>query len=500
MKDTYFAVIDVGKTNKKILIYDQNLRVVDSAYESFDEFEQDGIILEDLENMTVWIKDRLRLFGGSYLIKALSVTTHGAFAIGLDKNGRLAMPPVAYTNQAGDEFREDFFNTFGDPVELKKETGTAEIGSMVNIAKLVYFWQKTWPEKWPDLHTILYMPQYFGYLFTGKTGAEPTYAGCHTYFYDPKSGSYSSVAKKMGVQDMLPSEIRNSWETLGTISPEFQVESGLPADCIVTMGIHDSNASLLPYLVKGFDNFVLNSTGTWCVAMHPTTTTDFSDEELEALVFYNIDAFNNPVKTSIFKGGTEFEAYRTILGNIHGDKPDPSFDPELLEKLIRDRELFILPSIDKGMGIFPDSEPGAVENGTKFDLEKIVSNQMRPSFFNDFDTAMAVLNISLAIQTYCALNMTGFDGMGTVFIEGGFRKNLVYLNLLDALYPKAKIALTEIEEATSFGAAILAKAALTGSTPESIASDFEIKITPISPQPLPSLMDYVAEFDRHTKG
>lgn len=500
MANTYFAVIDVGKTNKKVLIYDQQLRVVDSAYESFNEFEQDGIILEDLENMTAWIKDQLRLFGADYRIRVLSVTAHGAFAVGLDKNGKLAMPPVAYTNQAGDEFREDFFNTFGDPVVLKKETGTAEIGSMVNIGKLVYFWKKTWPEKWPDLHSILYMPQYFGYLFTGKAGAEPTYIGCHTYLYNPKTGAYSSVADKLGVRDMMPSEIKNSWEILGTISPDFQAESGLPADCIVTMGIHDSNASLLPYLVKGFENFVLNSTGTWCVAMHPTTTTEFSDEELEALVFYNIDAFNNPVKTSIFKGGTEFDTYRTILEKIHGEKQDPEFAPELFADIIRNRELFILPSIDKGMGIFPNSEPGVVDRREMIDLEKIIEGQVIPTFFNDFDTAMAVLNISLAIQTFYALNMAGFDGTGTVFIEGGFRKNLAYLNLLGALYPEAKIALTKMEEATSFGAAILARAAFTGSTPKSTASDFEIEITPISSWPLPSLKGYISEFDRLTRG
>ena len=101
--------------------------------------------------------------------------------------------------------------------------------------------------------------------------------------------------------------------------------------------------------------------------------------------------------------------------------------------------------------IFPNSEPGVVDRREKIDLEKIIVGQVIPTFFNDFDTAMAVLNISLAIQTFYALNMAGFDGTGTVFIEGGFRKNLAYLNLLGALYPEAKIALTKMEEATSFG-------------------------------------------------
>lgn len=143
-----------------------------------------------------------------------------------------------------------------------------------------------------------------------------------------------------------------------------------------------------------------------------------------------------------------------------------------------------------------ETGPGVVDRRKKIDLEKILVGQVIPTFFNDFDTAMAVLNISLAIQTSFALNMAGFDGTGTVFIEGGFRKNLAYLNLLGALYPEAKIALTKMEEAASFGATILARAVFTATTPKSAASDFEIEITPISSLPLPSLHDYIAEFDR----
>lgn len=97
-----------------------------------------------------------------------------------------------------------------------------------------------------------------------------------------------------------------------------------------------------------------------------------------------------------------------------------------------------------------ETGPGVVDRRKKIDLEKILVGQVIPTFFNDFDTAMAVLNISL----------------------------------------------TKMEEAASFGATILARAAFTATTPKSAASDFEIEITPISSLPLPSLHDYIAEFDR----
>ena len=228
MPENYIAVVDVGKTNKKVLIYDLSLKCVDSVYKNFEEFEEAGIIYEDLENMTLWIKNQLKIFANKYIIKAISVTTHGAFAVGIDVNGNLAVPPVAYTTDAGEDFRQDFYNTFGDPITLKIATGTTEIGSLVNVGKLIYFWQKQWPEQYKNIWKILNMPQYFGHQFTGNIGAEPTYMGCHSYLYNPKEKNYSDVAKRLGVIDLLPKKISKSWEKLGTISPSFRQRPTYP--------------------------------------------------------------------------------------------------------------------------------------------------------------------------------------------------------------------------------------------------------------------------------
>ncbi len=157
--------------------------------------------------------------------------------------------------------------------------------------------------------------------------------------------------------------------------------------------------------------------------------------------------------------------------------------------------MFILPAVDKGLGIFPQSEPGVVENGKRLSLEALYEGT-HPAFFQSFETAIAVLNISLAIQTYYALNMTDFDGEGTIFIEGGFRNNLPYLKFLGALFPKATISLTEMKEATAFGAAILAKAALDKVEPKFIAENFSIETNMVDSQEINGVVEYVREFDR----
>ncbi len=92
--------------------------------------------------------------------------------------------------------------------------------------------------------------------------------------------------------------------------------------------------------------------------------------------------------------------------------------------------------------------------------------------------------------------MTGFDGKGTIFIEGGFRKNDAYINLLGALYPEAQIALTKMDEATAFGAAILAKAAIEGVDPKNVGDNFDIEINQIKTSIIKYLDKYKTAFDK----
>jgi sugar (pentulose or hexulose) kinase len=499
MSEEHIAVIDIGKTNKKVLIYDRSLKVLATEKKNFEEFKKDGMVFEPLEEITAWLKSTLKTVSAKFNIKALSVTTHGATAFCIDKEGNLSVPPLAYTTEASDEFRTEFYDKFGSPEELQEKTATAEVGSLINVGKLIYFAKKKFPEQFANTWKILNYPQYIGYLFTGKIGAEPTYMGCHSYLLDANTKGISEVAEKMGIKEMLPGSIETSWSVLGTVSEKASEESGLPTDCIVTMGIHDSNSSLLPYLVKQQEDFALDSTGTWCVAMHPTKTSTFEKEELGKSVFYNQDAFFNPVKTAIFMGGLEFETYQKILEKIHGEFERPKFNLEAFNKVLEDGNKFILPSIMKGAGVYPHSKPKAIENKTEFAFEKIESGQCIPEFFNDLEGALAALTISLALQTKYALECTGFNGKGKIYVEGGFRNNTPYTRLLTALFPNATVSCTHMEEATAFGAAILAEAALQGKNPDVTNNMFEIEEIPVEKTSFKCLDEYGKKFENYLK-
>ncbi len=494
MENYCTAVFDVGKTNKKLLIFDRNLNIVDSVFANFGIYTEDSIDYEDTKAIELWLVEQLTKKAGEYPIKAISITAHGATFAAIDSRGKLAIPVISYTTEPGENFHEEFYNSMGSSDLLQLHTATPRFSNLLNVAKGIYFAQRKYPHRFRTATGLLGYPQYFGHLLTGRRGAEPTYVGCHTYLWDYERNTWSSVAAKLGIIDKLPPALNKSWEVLGKITPELAARTGLSPETVVTMGIHDSNAALLPYLLKTREDFVLNSTGTWCVAMHPVKEISFSRDEIGKVVFYNLDAFFNPVKTAIFLGGLEFERYIALFNKINGKKPFPAFDHRLYRQIIEEAESFILPGVLRGTGQFPDSLPGVRLKERFIPLEVIESGEEVPALFRDFARAYAVLNLSLAIQNRVCLERININRGSSIFVEGGFRKNPDFNALLTAFFPSSPLFLTNLDEASAFGAAILARLAVEKEESQDIASCFNIESTRIEPVVMDGLDGYTEKF------
>jgi len=471
------AVIDIGMTNKKVAIYSRGLELLDIRKKNFEPLMVDDLESHDLEGMEAWFFATLKSFSSDYEIGAIVVCTHGATFVCADAAGKPVLPCLYYTYEPGPKFQDRFYALAGDPDQLQASTGTPNLSALINSAKGLFLAKERYPEAFKKMAYALPYPQYWGMRLTGKAGVEGTYIGCHTYLYDWEKETYSSVARKLGLEGKLPFPLKDSWETLGTLLPDVARKTGLSPSTIVTMGIHDSNASLLPYLIKGFGTeFTVNSTGTWCVLMHPQDRYGFAPDELGKVVFFNRSAYNKPVKTAIFLGGKEYEVWTGLFAAIAAvGQSAPAPDASIYAALLRERSAFILPEIVPGSGQFPGSVPQAVEGGVRYPLADIEAATARPAFLADRAKAEAVLNLSLVIQTMVALERIGLAVGHRIFTEGGFRNNADYNAILAAALPGNPVFLTDMSEATSFGAALTGLAALEGVDPSALAGLFAIK-------------------------
>ncbi len=494
----HVAVIDIGKTNKRVHIYDESLELVDGKSTSFESVDREGVPWVPSDEIESWLLDTLSTLGSRYGIELISIATHGATFACVDADGELAIPVVDYTHEPGDAFHEEFHQRAGSPEELQRRTATLKLPALLNVAQGVFFFQKTRPEAWARVKHVLFYPQYLAFRLTGKVGADYTYLACHTYLFDFSSLDYSSVADALEIRDRLPGSIEEPGTILGRLDPAVAGRTGLSPATKVTLGVHDSNSSLLPYLIKKPDeNLIVNSTGTWCVAMHPEKEVAFADEEIGKAVFYNMSAFRQPVKTSILMGGLEFETYTALLRKRFGMKGLPEFDPRIYRDVVKTAREFILPAVTRGTGQFPDSAARIVDHDEVFALEDVQAGSRVPELFSNTRRAIAVLNLSLAIQTITALERVGLGPGVIVYTEGGFRNNRDYNALLATIAPESSFRLSGMPEATSFGAALLGWAAADDKDIIELGSAFDLEEEEVDGLELPGLGAYLAAFWRH---
>ena len=484
------AVIDIGKTNKKIAIYDQHMRQVAFRSAEFAAAPgEDGVLREPVDAMWAWFKQELAALFRERPFHAIAVSTHGATVTCLDCDGELSVPVIAYDHDLGDDqaaLDRSFYALCGDEQQLQSETGTCDLPLLINPAKLLLFAKSRYRESFAKTTSILNYPQFWGFRLTGKQAAETTFSFNHTYLYNMTTREPSTAAHALGVDHMLQRRFARPWDRLGVLTPALQFELRLPPLPVV-VGIHDSNAALLPYLVKNAgQDFVLNSTGTWCVAMHGVAAPTYTDAELGRKIIFNIDALDGYQKVSFLMGGQEYGAYHELIGGEHG-----GFDAERVNAALATSGDRILP------GAFPSQFPkvsgGATAGDTTYSLQQLRDGE-RPAWFADQAKAHDLLNVSLALQSKVALEATGIGPNTTIFVEGGFRSNPTYLACLAALFPKQTIACTSLEQATGVGAALLGHAHLAGTTPHAFADQLHIDEEPVATPVLDNLPAYAEAF------
>ena len=493
MENYHIAVFDIGKTNKKLLIYDPGLNILKIEKIKIEEFSDGDLKHDNIPEIESWIIDSLKKNAQEFNIRAISISAHGATFTCIDESGNLAIPELSYTTDPGDDFHEAFFNEMGSRELLQNETCTPDFNVLLNVAKGIKYAQNTFGDQFNQVSHILNLPQYFSYKLTGTVSADPTYVGCHTHLWNFRENNWSRVVDKLNIRSKLPKKLLKPWDTVGNINKQVAEQTGLSAETLVTTGIHDSNASFLPHIISSDgQDFILNSTGTWCVIMHEREKVHFNRDELGKVVFYNLSAFNSPIKTAIFMGGLEFEAYDSL---IEGKASDfCAFDATLYQKIISEKEIFILPGITRGTGQFPNSSPRVFEYGKTYSYEDIKSRKVSPQCFKDPHTAFAVLNLSLAIQTKVSLDRVDMQNGLPIYTEGGFSNNEAYNILAGGFYPDSDVFLTNLKEATSFGAALMGKAAVEEKHPKEFRDLLEINKIPVKKHIFEGLEEYTKEF------
>lgn len=422
----FIGVIDIGKTNVKFAIVDLAERSEIAERRTRTPVKRDGPYPHfDVDAIWAFLREAIAgLIHGGHVIEALSVTTHGASAALVDEDGQLTFPVLDYEFSGPDEVDE----AYGRARPAFEESFTPALPDGLNLGKQLYWQARLDSAAFARTRWILTYPQYWSYRLTGVPSCEITSIGCHTDLWNFRESRFSSLVESEGWAGKFP-PMRPAATELGPVRQELVGPLNLPAGVPVHVGIHDSNASLLPHILTRTPPFAVVSTGTWVVVCSPGG--DLNHLEPVRDSFSNIDALGRSVPSARFMGGREYSQ----LTSDAVEHPSQ----QVVDRIL-DEGLFLLPSLVKGCGPFPDAEHKWTFNRTT-----------APA-----DLVYAVVSFYLAQMTGECLELTGAHG--AIIVEGPFAENQLYLEMLQAATRRKVLAQTDSATGTSIGAALLATA------------------------------------------
>ena len=426
------AVIDIGKTNAKVALVDIKNPGETAIRKMANSVVTDGPFPHhDIERLWEFILDSLAALNGEHPADAISVTTHGATAALLGADGDLALPVLDYEHDGPDAMRNDY-DVVRPPFE---ETGSPRLPLGLNVGAQLFWQQRTFPDAFSKVTSILMYPQYWSFRLSGTAANEVTSLGCHTDLWNPVAKDFSRLVDRMSWRTPM-APVRRASDRLGPVLPEIARRTGLDPETPVLCGIHDSNASLLPHMLSRKPPFAVVSTGTWVVAMAIGAAAQNLDPARDTLV--NVNALGDPVPSARFMGGRD---YSMLTAELKGNPTDSDIAAVLSERIL------LLPSVQPGSGPFPGQEAQWISS-------RDVSVGERG----------AVASFYLATMTATCLDLVGADG--ATLVEGPFAGNELYCGMLAAATGREVVANTGGSTGTSLGAALLAADAISEPAPE----------------------------------
>jgi len=127
------AIFDVGKTNKKLFLFDEEYKIVYERSEQFFEtVDEDQFPCENLQSLRVYVFDSLRdiLNLKQYDLRAINFTTYGASFVYIDEKGNALAPLYNYLKPFSEELKKKFYDTYGGEVTFSNRTASPVLGSL----------------------------------------------------------------------------------------------------------------------------------------------------------------------------------------------------------------------------------------------------------------------------------------------------------------------------------------------------------------------------------
>jgi sugar (pentulose or hexulose) kinase len=424
------AIFDVGKTNKKLFLFDQDYRIVFEKTARFIEtVDEDGFACENLQSLRLSVFDSLsEIFRlKEFKVKAVNFSAYGASFVYLDGSGQAVAPLYNYLKPYPETLSNNFYSTYGGELRFSTETASPILGNL-NSGLQLYRIKHEKPELYKQIKYALHLPQYLSFLLSGQYYSDLTSIGCHTALWDFANDRYHEWVQREGLALKL-APIAAADKALPALFPGNNYKVGI--------GLHDSSAALIPYLVNFSEPFILISTGTWCISLNPFNQSPLTADELDKDCLFYIQYKGKHVKASrLFSGFEHEQQVKRIAAHFNQDAikfRNLPFDPEVMLKL-------------KKQNIHAQK--------TGFAKESVFASRDLSAFSNDVEAYHQLIFDLVNLQVESTKLVLNNTPVKRIFVDGGFSKNSIYMHLLASSFQNMETFAASMAQASAVGAAL----------------------------------------------
>lgn len=281
MRSSSYLSIDLGATSGRAMVatYDGE-RITMRELTRFEtvQVHRDGHIYWDLGHLYNEVLKALQQVNAEGIeLTSIGIDTWGC-DVALFGSGFPIALPYCYRDPQTDGAMESYFAECMPKHELYQRTGIQFLP--FNTLFQLYTMRRGGGSMLPFCDKILFMPDALIYMLTGEAVMERTVASTSQMF-NPVTGDLDTeILKTIGLNRDFFGRLVNPGESVGTLTPYIQEQTGLGAVPVVAVGSHDT-ASAVAAVPAEDENFAYLSCGTWSLLGIESPTPIINDESLK---------------------------------------------------------------------------------------------------------------------------------------------------------------------------------------------------------------------------
>lgn len=427
-------ILDVGKTNKKWFLFDERYEVVaEQTVQLPLSCDEDGFSCESIELLTDWVSRSVSVASNmaGVQIKAINFSAYGASLVYVNSQGKPIAPLYSYLKPFPQELQAKLYARYGGKTDFCQQTASPSLGSLNSGLQLLRFKQQR-PDLWDKTAYALHLPQYLSLLITGQFHCDITSLGCHSALWDFGLQRYHRWLYDEGVVDRM-APLFPSDQVI-----EVPAHSTVLAQRASGVGLHDSSAALIPYMDFFTEPFLLLSTGTWSITLNPFNREPLTADELrqDCLCYLQYQGF--PVKASRLHAGHMHEVQTKKIAAYF--------------QVADDFYLAVQPDLALAKALQENVDPGSAHRSQ---VESLGFSQRELADFGNPSTAYHALMAELIGQQVDSTSrVMGKQPVKSLFVDGGFSQNALYMQLLAFAFPQLHVWAASLPQASAIGAAM----------------------------------------------